>query len=183
MRIKMKMKRTRTLLARKRAIEGLTMRKKTAFMAVVCVASVVVLGIKLLNPTPVQIFVENETTIVNQVPGLFTYADMLTMTVAASLLSVSGMYLLFFDAVPQSSVGSSLLEERKQHWEAVAKTLKDDEQTIYQAIIDEGIIAQSQIVEKTGLPKSNVSRVLYVLESKGLIERRRQGMGNVVLLK
>jgi predicted transcriptional regulator len=160
------------------------MRKKTAFMAVVFVASVVVLGIKLLNPTPVQIFVENETTIVNQVPGLFTYADVLTMIFTTGLLSVSGMYLLFFDATPQSSSsGTTVLEQRKQHWEAVAKTLKDDEQTIYQAIIDEGIIAQSQIVEKTGLPKSNVSRALYVLESKGLIERRRRGMGNIVLLK
>jgi uncharacterized membrane protein len=159
-------------------------RKKTAFMAVVFVASVVVLGIKLLNPTPVQIFVENETTIVNQIPGLFTYTDVLIIIITASLLSISGMYLLFFDSAPQTaSSGIVVLEERKKHWEEVAKTLKDDEQKIYQVIIDEGIIAQSQIVEKTGLPKSNVSRVLYVLESKGLVERRRQGMGNVVLVK
>ena len=162
----------------------MTMYKKTAFMAVIFVASVVVLGIKLLNPTPVQIFVENETTIVNQIPGLFTYADVLIMIITASLLRISGMYLLFFDPASQtSSSGTIVLEERKKHWEAVAKTLKDDEQKIYQAIIDKGIIAQSQIVEKTGLPKSNVSRVLYVLESKGLIERKRRGMGNIVLLK
>lgn len=160
------------------------MSKKTAFVAVVFVASVVVLGIKLLNPTPVQIFVENETTIVNQIPGLFTYADSLIMIIGASLASISGMYLLFFDSAPQaSSAGTMVLEQRKKHWEQIAKTLKSDEQKIYEAIIGEGIIAQSELVAKTGLPKSNVSRALYVLESKGLIERRRRGMGNIILLK
>jgi uncharacterized membrane protein len=161
-----------------------TFHKKTAFMAVVFIASVVVLGIKLLDPTPVQIFVENETTIVNQIPGLFTYTDMLTIIIAVSLLNISGMYLLFFDSAPQaSSAGTIVLEERKKRWESIAKTLKEDEQKIFTAIIEEGIIAQSEIVEKTGLPKSNVSRALYTLESKGLIERRRRGMGNIILLK
>ena len=161
-----------------------TFHKKTAFMAVVFIASVVVLGIKLLNPTPVQIFVENETTIVNQIPGLFTYTDMLIMIIAVSLLNISGMYLLFFDSAPQAlSAGTVVLEERKKRWESIAKTLKEDEQKIFTAIIEEGIIAQSEIVEKTGLPKSNVSRALYTLENKGLIERRRRGMGNIILLK
>jgi uncharacterized membrane protein len=161
-----------------------TFHKKTAFMAMVFIASVVVLGIKLLNPTPVQIFVENETTIVNQIPGLFTYTDMLTMIIAVSLLNISGIYLLFFDSEPQTtSTGTVVLEERKRHWESIVKTLKEDEQKIFTAIIEEGIIAQSEIVEKTGLPKSNVSRALYGLESRGLIERRRRGMGNIILLK
>ena len=106
------------------------------------------------------------------------------MIIAASLASVSGMYLLFFDSAPQdSSAGAMVLEQRKKHWEDIAKTLKSDEQKIYEAIIGEGIIAQSELVAKTGLPKSNVSRALYALENKGLIERRRRGMGNIILLK
>jgi len=161
-----------------------TFQKKSAFIGVIFVASIVVLCIKLLNPTPVQVFVENETTLVNQIPGLFTYTDTLIMIIAVCLLNVSGMYLLFFDSGPQSpSAGIVMLEERKKHWESVAKTLKEDEQKIYTAIIDEGVIAQSELVEKTGLSKSNVSRALYVLESRGLIERKRLGMGNIVLLK
>ncbi len=47
----------------------------------------------------------------------------------------------------------------------------------------DGIITQSELVEKTGLSKASVSRALDLLESKGLVERRRRGMGNVVLLK
>jgi uncharacterized membrane protein len=98
------------------------------------------------------------------------------------------MYLLFFDAVESNSVekpaGKIVLEERKKEWEEVSKTLKDDEQRIYKAIIDsDGIVNQSELTEKTELSKSNVSRALDLLESKGLVERRRRGMGNIVLLK
>jgi len=76
------------------------------------------------------------------------------------------------------------LEERKARWEAVIPSLKEDQQAIYQAILDEdGMMAQSDIVEKTGLSKSNVSRTLDILESMGLVERRRRGMGNIIMLK
>jgi DNA-binding transcriptional ArsR family regulator len=202
---------------------------KTLFAAAVFVASVLVLALKLLNPTPVQILVEGNTAIAAQVPGLFTYADVFVIAVALVLMSVSGTYILLHDsttpasaadiiaaaapasaapasaadiiaaAAPASAAPASaadiiaaaapasaadiILEERRQRWEGIAKTLKDDEQTLFKAIIDEGIVHQSELVEKTGLPKSNVSRALYGLESRGLIERRRRGMGNVILLK
>jgi uncharacterized membrane protein len=183
---------------------------KTLFAAAVFVASVLVLALKLLNPTPVQILVEGNTAIAAQVPGLFTYADVFVIAVALVLMSVSGTYILLHDstapasaapasAAPASAAPASaadiiaaaapasaadiILEERRQRWEGVAKTLKDDEQTLFKAIIEEGIVHQSELVEKTGLPKSNVSRALYGLESRGLIERRRRGMGNVILLK
>jgi uncharacterized membrane protein len=107
-------------------------------------------------------------------------------------MSVSGTYLLLHDLIgveglahtnSANSAASVIIEERRQRWEEISKTLKNDEQVLYKAIIDEGIVNQSVLVEKTGLPKSNVSRALYGLESRGLIERRRRGMGNVVLLK
>jgi uncharacterized membrane protein len=162
---------------------------KTLFAAVIFVASVVVLAFKFLNPTPVQILVEGDTVIMSQVPGLFTYSDILVISISLIMMSVSGTYLLLHDLinverpVDTNSAANVIVEERRQRWEEVAKTLKNDEQILYKAIIDEGIINQSVLVEKTGLPKSNVSRALYGLESRGLIERRRRGMGNVVLLK
>ena len=156
---------------------------RTIFMAVLFVASVFVLGIKLLNPTPVQIFIEGRDTAITQIPGFFTLADVIILVVASIILAISGMYLLFFDSV-EKPAGELVLEERKKRWEQIVKTLKDDQQKIYKAIIDsDGIINQSELVEKTGISKSNVSRALDLLESRGLIERRRRGMGNIVLLK
>ena len=166
---------------------GGRVRGKTLFAEAIFVASVLVLAFKLLNPTPVQIVVEGNTAIMTQIPGLFTYADVVVIAIACVLMSVSGTYILLHDSVTPApaaaSSGDAILEERRQRWEEVAKTLKADEQTLFKAIIDEGIVHQSELVEKTGLPKSNVSRALYGLESRGLIERRRRGMGNVVLLK
>ena len=163
---------------------------KIMFMAALFVASVFVLGIKLLNPTPIQIYVEGQNTVVSQIPGFFTFTDVIVIVLASITLAVSGMYLLFFDFLGKPTgelvkpVGELVLEERKKRWEQIAKTLKDDEQKIYKAIIEsDGIINQSELVEKTGISKSNVSRVLDLLESKGLVERRRRGMGNIVLLK
>jgi uncharacterized membrane protein len=47
----------------------------------------------------------------------------------------------------------------------------------------DGVVQQSTIVEETDLSKSHVSRKLDVLESRELVERKRRGMGNVVVLK
>lgn len=172
-------------------MDGRAFDGKEFLAAAVFVASVVVLAFKLLNPTPVQILVEGDTAIMSQVPGLFTYNDVLIIAVALIFMSVSVSYLLLRDSSTAPSTpspasptpGNVLLEERRQRWEEVSKTLKNDEQRVYKAIIDEGIINQSELVERTGLSKSNVSRALYGLESRGLVERRRRGMGNVVLLK
>jgi uncharacterized membrane protein len=155
---------------------------RTVFVAILCIASVFVLGLKLLNPTPIRIFVEGNETAVDQIPGFFTYTDVIILVVASIILGVSGMFLLFFDS--ERPVGQLVLGERKKRWEEMVKTLKNDEQKIYQAIIDsDGIVEQSKLTEMTGISKSNVSRALDLMESRGMIEKRRRGMGNTILLK
>lgn len=75
--------------------------------------------------------------------------------------------------------------ESRTRWRETAKTLKEDEQKIYEEILNsDGLILQSELVEKTQLSKSRLSRWLDVLEGKGMIERRRRkGMSNLVFLK
>jgi len=46
-----------------------------------------------------------------------------------------------------------------------------------------GMIFQNALVEKLGMSKVQVTRILDKLEGKGLVERRRRGMTNVVILK
>ena len=131
---------------------------RTVFMAVLFIASVFVLGIKLLNPTPVQIFIEGQNTAISQIPGFFTFADVIIIVIASIALAISGMYLLFFDSA-EKPLGELVLEERKKRWKHIVKTLKDDQQKIYKAIIDsDGIVEQSELPEKTGISKSNVLR-------------------------
>ncbi len=158
-------------------------RGKNLFMASLFVGSLFILGMKLLNPTPIQIYVDGSETAVSQIPGFFTYTDVIILVVTSCVLGVSGTYLLFSGSV-EKPAGKLLLEERKERWKETSKMLKDDERKIYKVILDsDGIINQSELAEKTGISKSNVSRVLDLLESKGLVERRRRGMGNIILLK
>jgi len=164
-------------------MEGKKIGGKTAFMAALFVASAFILGLKLLNPTPIQIVVEGQSVSITQLPGFFTLGDVIIIVIASIILGVSGTYLLLLDLI-EKPAGKLVLEERKKKWEEIAKTLKEDEQKIYQAIIEAGgIIEQSELPEKTGISKASVSRTLDLLESKGLVERRRRGMGNIVLLK
>lgn len=93
---------------------------------------------------------EGNQTAISQIPGFFTFTDVIILVVASIALAISGMYLLFFDSV-EKPAGELVLEERKKRWKEIVKTLKDDGQKIYKAIIDsDGIIEQSELPEKDG---------------------------------
>ena len=47
----------------------------------------------------------------------------------------------------------------------------------------QGTIFQPDLADKTGFSKVKVTRILDRLEGKQLIERKRRGMTNVVVLK
>ena len=62
--------------------------------------------------------------------------------------------------------------------------LDKDEKILMKIIIDaQGTIFQSELVEKSGFDKVKVTRLLDRLEGKQLIERKRRGMTNVVIIK
>jgi uncharacterized membrane protein len=86
--------------------------------------------------------------------------------------------MLIFGGKPQR------IEDRKNKWEEVVKTLAGDEKNIYEKIVaSEGVVFQSELVEQSGFPKAKVSRILDKMEAKGLLERKRRGMANAVVLK
>ncbi len=74
--------------------------------------------------------------------------------------------------------------QKRQELERSLKELDGDERKIYGIIeSSDGVVFQSDIVEKTEFPKVKVTRLLDRMEHKGLVERRRRGMSNIVLLK
>jgi len=76
------------------------------------------------------------------------------------------------------------LTEKESRLEKVVAKLEGDEKKLCELIKDDGgAVFQSELVEKTGLSKVKVTRTLDKLEGKGIIERRRRGMTNLVLLK
>lgn len=64
-----------------------------------------------------------------------------------------------------------------------SKLDKEEKVIIKTVESSDGTIFQSDLVEKSGFSKVKVSRVLDRLEGKQIIERKRRGMTNVVILK
>ncbi|MDG6935012.1 MAG: MarR family transcriptional regulator [Nitrososphaerota archaeon] len=149
--------------------------------------SVVVLVLKLVQPPSISIYLGNQgnSALVAKIPGLYSSIDVFEIFVSALALGISGTYILSSkEEKPAPGLGAAALDERKALWQEVSKTLKDDEMKVYQTVLDAGgVMNQGDLVAKSGLSKTTVSRTLDLLESKGLVEKRRRGMGNVVLLK
>ncbi len=62
--------------------------------------------------------------------------------------------------------------------------LDDEEKKVYQAIVRrEGSIYQSDLIKETKFSKVKVSRILDRMELKKILERKRRGMTNIVILK
>ena len=65
-----------------------------------------------------------------------------------------------------------------------AKDLGEEEAKVYEIILNaNGMVFQNEIVDKLQYSKVKVTRLLDRLEIKGLIERKRRGMTNIVILK
>ncbi|MEM5802062.1 MAG: MarR family transcriptional regulator [Candidatus Aenigmatarchaeota archaeon] len=97
----------------------------------------------------------------------------------ASIVMFLGGYLIFSkkDLEKLSSMEKTKIEKAR-------KALDGEEKRIFEMIVNsDGAIFQSDLVKRTGLSKVKISRILDRLEAKGLIERKRRGMANLVVLK
>jgi hypothetical protein len=84
---------------------------------------------------------------------------------------------------PDVPVGSDDAEAVEERWRETLDRLANNEETLYERLLEaDGELPQRTLVEETDLSKATVSRTLDSLEQRGLVERRRDGMGNTVLL-
>jgi uncharacterized membrane protein len=104
-----------------------------------------------------------------------------------------GLYLIFFGKEKEVITKIKRVNQGKQeaktkitkeNYQKILSTLARDERVVLEKIIEaDGAIFQSELVEKLGFNKVKVTRILDKLEGKGLVERRRRGMSNVIVLK
>lgn len=75
-------------------------------------------------------------------------------------------------------------EKAAKKAKGAAQKLGGDEAKAFDIITQsEGMIFQNELAEKLGVSKVKATRILDRLEAKGLVERRRRGMTNIVVLK
>jgi uncharacterized membrane protein len=100
-----------------------------------------------------------------------------------AILLLLGIYLAFFyKELTKADLPKQKLS--KEDFKDTMKTLSPEENSMIENLIDaEGAMFQSDLVEKSGFQKVKVTRLLDRLEGLSIIERRRRGMTNIVLLK
>ena len=88
-----------------------------------------------------------------------------------------GAYLLFMP--------KQLIENVRKQFKPVDLTkLKDDEKKIYEIAKGKGgSVFQTDLIKETGFSKVKITRILDRLENDDVVERKRRGMTNIIVLK
>ena len=136
----------------------------------------------IMTPTIVQFVIEGNVVELTEIPNIYNSTDLVVIGFASFILGSSLVYLLLIDKNNYVQTKISLVKEK---WDKLLAELSDpDEKIIVRIVIDDdGTIFQSQLVEKSGFSKSKVSLILDKLEARRILERKRRGMTNVVVLK
>ncbi len=101
--------------------------------------------------------------------------------VLGAFVLLIGIYLLFFEKKQEKGVSMAAGEPVK---EVDRSQLSEEETKVYDFIKDKkGSVFQSELVRELGLSKVQATRILDGLEGTGLLERKRRGMTNLVVLK
>ncbi|MDP1728865.1 MAG: MarR family transcriptional regulator, partial [archaeon] len=97
-----------------------------------------------------------------------------------------GLYLIFFGEEERIVTKIKRIPEKvqKKDLSKVMQKLTEEEKLVLKIVQEsEGSIFQSSLVEKTNMNKVKVTRILDRLEGLDVIERKRRGMTNMVILK
>ncbi len=91
-----------------------------------------------------------------------------------SFILALGFYLLFFNK-------EKIIKQKEYD----LSKLNSEEKKVFYFIREnkDKSVYQSNIVEHFNFPKSKVSRILDKLDRSGVIERKRRGMTNIILLR
>ena len=161
---------------------------------------VIIIGIALLIGFIILAFNRAMTDIVNTscthgpscpMWGTINFQTNVSIGVMVFVILI-GLFLIFFakEEKIEKIVTKTIKEQikpvkiSKENFKEVMKGLNDEENIVLEKIIEaEGTVFQSDLVEKSGFTKVKVTRILDKLEGKGIVERKRRGMTNVVILK
>lgn len=141
--------------------------------------SLLLLIIKIISPTNIQIVVYGEHEVyTKELTNFYSLNDVIIIMLSTILMTSSGILLIIPFKVKRNIV------ERTIDTSNVLNILNKSEKKIYDIIVKMGGIAfQSEIVRKSGLSRSTVSIILDKLEARGILIKRRKGMYNIVVLR
>jgi uncharacterized membrane protein len=154
--------------------------------AIVLIISVLILIDRLLAQGPVQLILENGKAVPVEGASYFSLNEVLLLIIAAWLGGMSFLYIIISSKekeTPGSEQTETTIPENKSAAMVAADILDGDEKILFQKIVDNDGLLQRELILNTDFSEPKVSRLLDKLERRGLIIRKRDGMGNRVMLK
>ena len=121
---------------------------------------------------------ESPTLTMEQCPAHESYSSWLLLAAFAISFLVlgAGLYMILLPIKKEQS--------EEPFTEIDPAQLSEEEKKIYGFVkLNQGSMYQSDIIKQTELSKVKVSRILDRMEGKGILERKRRGMTNIVILK
>src|SRR3989344_6121762 len=149
-----------------------------------------ILGISLLIVIIIFIFNNALREIVKQGCMEHSYACPMYDTITQQTylaLSIVGILVIigvvFLFSKPEKEIIIKRVKERKIEKKIDVSELSKEEKKVLNLIRESDAIFQADLIEKTGFGKAKITRILDRLEGRGIVERKRRGMTNVVVMK
>ena len=148
----------------------------------------IIVGISILMAAMVLIFNFALKEITSKSCSMGTSCSMYTsiniqtwvsLSIVAIILVIG--FVIFFSK-PKEKIIIKVKHEKKKKLNLEGLDLKEKEVSSFLQN-ENGAIFQSTLMEKLGIGKVGITRLLDKLEAKQLIERKRRGMNNIVVLK
>ena len=98
-----------------------------------------------------------------------------------SILIIISLVLIF--TKPKEKIIIKKVKDKIEKKQIDLSKFKPEEKQVYKLIAEHGAIFQADLIEKTGFGKAKITRIIDRLEGNQLVERKRRGMTNVVVLK
>ena len=108
------------------------------------------------------------------------YQTYFALGIAGVLVLVS---LLLVFSKPNEKIIVKKIKEHKVEKKIDLSSFRPEEKQAYNLVKENGAMFQADLIEKTGFSKARMTRIIDKLEGSGLVERKRRGMTNVVVLK
>jgi len=97
------------------------------------------------------------------------------------VLVIFSLFLIF--SKPDEKIIVKKIKEKKVEKKVDLSSFRPEEKQVYNFVKENGAIFQADLIERTGFSKARMTRIVDKLEGFGLVERKRRGMTNVVVIK
>jgi uncharacterized membrane protein len=97
------------------------------------------------------------------------------------IIIIIGLVLVF--AKQKEKLIIKKVKDKIEKKEIDTSDLRKEDKQVFKLVQENGTIFQADLIEKTGFGKAAMTRIIDRLEGKGIVERKRRGMTNVVVLK